>query len=330
MTDANGDYAIADLAPFDAEEERREREEAIKRDPKLEGLRYGPVQHFLYVNHPDFATRRANVTTIPGTLDVQIEPGGTIEGRVRLPEGETESLAGAVVHLQRDVSPPTVGLPVHFTPVQMEKATIDASGKFRFKSLPAGRYHLAAALKGWVTLGVQNVEAVSEETTTSPDILLTRGARLRVQLVDEKTGEPIRFDKPTQGLLVPIHNPPREQQFLGRDNRVEYSMEGVAEIRVPGGSYAPLISIQNEDGSALVSDDSKRVEDRLTFGVPEGELVEVDIPVRLVQPEELVTMSATFVAEPPSDLSEDEGAEEAKPEDAFVPAAPPTEKEGTE
>ena len=208
-TDASGNYTIDDLAPRNAELERRRRAEQLKNNSDL-ALRHSSadLNGTLLVTHPKFASKRATVDDIPGQVDVQLVQGSSITGRVRLPDEtiDIKSLAGSIIHLQRVVPPPKIEKSqdfVSFSQHQVEKTTLDESGHYRFSSLPAGTYHLNADVDGWVTLGVEDVVVAKGETVTAPEIRLTKGGLVRVQLVDDETGQPMQFEKPTAGYLSP-------------------------------------------------------------------------------------------------------------------------------
>ena len=237
-TDANGEYVIADLAPLG------EAEGVIR------PIRAQPVP--LIVKHPNFAAKRATIKEIPGKLDVQLVPGSVIEGTVQFPpgEGNKKSLAGSLVHLQRVISDRTPGEQLDAFSYQTQKATVDEQGQYRFASLPAGKYHLTADIEGWVTQGVENVEVAQGKTTTAPDIMLLHGGRVQVQLVDSKTGEPMRFEKPTKGFINAQQRPHRAGILVFRNNVVDYSTTGFVEIRVPAGQYTFHASIPNSDGKS--------------------------------------------------------------------------------
>ena len=228
ITNANGGYVINDLPTEDL---------------------FGSKQIFL-VRHPKFAVRHARIIKIPGKLDVQLVPGSVIEGNVRLPEGETttkKSLVGSLVHLQRALPQPKPGEQPDAFSYQVEKTTVDEQGHYRFASLPASKYHLTADVEGWVTQGVENVEVAQGETVTAPDIMLMHGGRVLVQLVDSKTGEPMRFENPTKGFMNAQLRPHRAGIFAFRNNIVDYSTEGLVEFQVPAGNYTFHASIPNPD-----------------------------------------------------------------------------------
>jgi protocatechuate 3,4-dioxygenase beta subunit len=120
-TDAEGRYAIDDLWAYDAAEAKRQFDEDMLAQSKSsqgdaqEGLGADSAtpavlpefqQLPLLVRHPDFAARRVDVEQVPGELDVELQPGGWIEGRVlyRDPDQPADAplrpAAGVVVSCQ--------------------------------------------------------------------------------------------------------------------------------------------------------------------------------------------------------------------------------------
>ena len=283
LTNANGDYVIDDLPTEDL---------------------FGANQAF-FVKHPKYAARRNSMIKIPGKLDVQLVPGSVIEGTVEFPEGEAnkKSLAGSWVQLQRVLPRPKLGEQLKPFSYQVEKTTVDEHGHYRFTSLPAGKYHLTADVEGWVTQGVENVEVAQGETATAPEIMLLHGGRVQVQLVDSKTGEPMRFEQPTKAFIHPLPKPHRIGISSFRNNVVQFSTKGLVEIQIPAGQYAFLVAIPSSDGkSDLHTVPSKTRFDGPIEKVVDGELLKVSMPME-VRERKVNGNHATslFAVKPPSD-----------------------------
>jgi beta-lactamase regulating signal transducer with metallopeptidase domain/protocatechuate 3,4-dioxygenase beta subunit len=325
-TDANGEYLIADLFAYDGAEWRRRQAEAAKANPNMAALSYSPGEPgaALLVLHPKYAAKRATIERIPGTVDVQLGPGSVIEGEIKLPAGVANgsALTGSVVRLQRALPPPKPGeVPDPFS-YQIESATVDESGRYRFESLPAGKYHLTADVEGWVTQGIESVEVAEGQTASAPDILLTRGGRVRTQLVDHKTGEPMRFEKPIKGYINPQRRPRRATGFPFRNNVIEFSADGVAEVQLLAGKYAFFISIPLADGGDIRSVVSDNLDEWPTYDIVEEATTEVSASMRGRTKSEV--FSATLSA--PVAPSNSETSDKTEVRDGSVPETSPTEE----
>lgn len=325
-TDANGEYEIADLDAFEAEDSRRAMAETMKADPDTRRTLYSSSdpRGALFVKHPKFATRRAAIEKIPGNVDVRLVPASTIEGRITLPAGEAQQnpVVGTAVHLQRVVPLPKSGeYPDPFS-FQIETAKVDQDGRYQFTSLPAGKYDLTADVDGWVTQGIENVEVAVGETATAPDILLTSGGRVRVQLVDEETGEPMRFEKPTKGYINPQQHPQRTAIFLFQNNVVEFSTNGVAEIQIPAGDYSILATVPVSQGTSLVSAEMLGDRDKWpVFQLQEGELLEVSTRLKAWErPKARLEHSSTSTSP-----ANDEESNDVSVEGVVIPKTPLSE-----
>ena len=321
-TDANGEYIIDDLAAYNAAEAQRALEAFAKENPETFRVPFEFRDRPLLIKHPSFATKRTIIRHIPGKIDLQLVPGSVIEGKVKLAEGEAaaKSLAGSVVHLQRVVPPPKQRVRPPMISFQMEKTSVDETGHYQFQSLPAGKYDLTAEVKGWVTQGVESVEVAVGETATAPDILLTSGGRVRLQLIDDETGEPLQFEKPTKGYINPQQRPQRAVIFMFRDNIVEYSTEGTCEMQLPAGKYAFSVNIPMADRSymgSVMPDDYKKWP---THEVVDGELLELSTRVR-IQKLGLASLQVTTTAPSDQETEDDEAA------NSFIPVTPVAETE---
>ncbi len=83
-----------------------------------------------------------------------------------------------------------------------------------------------ADVEGWVTRGLENVEVAIGQTTSAPDIRLSLGGHIRVQLVNAETDKPMRLEKPTKGFVYPFAQPRRAAIFSSQNNRVELKWPG--------------------------------------------------------------------------------------------------------
>src|SRR4029077_1292479 len=88
ITDAQGRYAIEDLAPFDTR-----KQVPVKNG---DGTFISISECFLTVQHPDYGQKRPGYKLIPGTVDVQLPRAATLEGLV---VDEVAGQPAAGVHL---------------------------------------------------------------------------------------------------------------------------------------------------------------------------------------------------------------------------------------
>ncbi len=278
----------------------------------------------LVVKHPNFAAKRATIKQIPGRVDVQLVPGSVIAGKVVFSEVNATAKipGGSVVRLQRVLPQPKLGQrPGHYQ-FQTESTRLDRSGHYRFASLPAGKYHLTADVEGWVTQGVENVAVEQGESASAPNIGLTHGGRVRVQLLDDKTEQSMRFEIPTKGYINPQQRPQRAPVFMSRNNIVEFSTDGIGEIQLPAGNYAFLVSIPIEDGD-MISGAHTDFKQWPTYDVVDGKRLDISTRMR-VQKRSLAdgTLTVSGAVSSPHD----ESAGEKTSENSFVPATTPAEE----
>ncbi len=249
VTDADGRYSIRDLPAYDVAEQQRQLDAMIKRNPALtRTMATGVPQQQLLVTHPKFTAKRVAVRRVPGEVNAKLSPGSAIEGKLSFPtEARPNSLNGGVVYLQRDMPEPKPGDPPLPQSFQVQSTKLDGEGKYRFESLPASTYHLTASVPNWVSSGIENVVTAIGKTTAAPDIPMTRGGRVRVQLLDGDTGDPQTFDKPMPGWVTP-QRVPRDKVFRYATNVVTFSRQGTAEVQLAPGSYQLNLSVPSASG----------------------------------------------------------------------------------
>ncbi len=273
------------------------------------------------------------VEATEGTEHTEIEASetsATLIGRVVTREVNQPPLPAANVEitLQLQISPYSfeeVSFPLLNT-------STDAEGIYRFESLPSGKFAVIANTRGWITRDNKYVEVSAGQITSAPDVVMTRGGRVRIQLVDDVSGKPMQFDEPKKGTLA---NPSRGPRPISRTIRflstlsdtVEFSEEGIAEIQVPAGKFAFSVSIPGKDSSTgWMAVDFMRIRDILeskklpTYEVAEGQLME--IPVRIIRDR---AQEQSVVVPPSVELEPTE-----KPTDTFVPATEPPEEAPSE
>lgn len=323
-TNTKGEFVIDDLESYDAQQAEQE-----QTGPTLTFAGSGqPWERFATVNHPEFARKRQKITNIPGDIAITLSPGAVLTGQVMTQESgeELQPAANAEVSVMLLPSPEK---PNEFT-YQGQVSKTDSQGKYRFASLPAGEYTIRAHNPGWVTEGFDNIEVPAGDATKAPQLVMSRGGRVRIQLVDEVTGEPLKFAKPTQAYINPSPRPSKQHVFGLRPNIVEFSPEGVGEIQVPAGKYAFSGAIPNKQpGAGWKVADFARVKTVEDFNkVPAYEVFEgkvTPIELRMIKEEQVskaqITGAVIDGAGPNT---------ERKPDTKFVPTAPPAETDKKE
>ncbi|NOZ38594.1 MAG: carboxypeptidase regulatory-like domain-containing protein [Planctomycetes bacterium] len=283
-TDAEGWYVIADCAPQNEAGEQREIDEGstiipgpFDDDPFAPGAvisaRRSPGGALIAI-HPNFPTKRARIEHIPGTTDVQLEPASVIVGKIKLPDSQANNslpLAGSFVQIRQMLSMGESS----YGP-RVNRAAIDETGSYRLQPLPAGKYCLTANVAGWVTHGIENMEVGPGETVIAPDISLTRGGRIRIQLVDDQTGKHLRFEKPTTGVITPRLKD-KQITYFDTERTVLFSTAGIAEIQIPAGQQH--IDVKIFPGSKREMSSYQAI-GRPTHKVVDGKLLEITVRVR--------------------------------------------------
>ena len=159
------------------------------------------------------------------TFEYAVEPTVPIVGVVR-DEKTGEPLPGVRIHSNRGLS---------------SAAETDAEGRYRLIGVSKGDEYRVAALPGQMPyLGA--LATVGDGPGLEPrrvDFALRRGVRLRVRLVDQTSGEPIRGEV----AYYPYRDNPHSEGLTGFDagysgrewNRVRVSDENIYTIVVPPG-----------------------------------------------------------------------------------------------
>ncbi len=323
-TDEQGAFTINDLDSYDAVQAEKnflESQQGVWATHVDGGQ---PWERFLQVRHPDYAAKRVKITQIPGSVDITLSPGAVLTGRVVTQEADKPSQPAADVEvtLQRLTSPET---PRELS-YQVLNAATDSKGMYRFDSLPGGKYAVLVNTPGWVSRGIESVEAVAGKNTDAPELVMTRGGRVRIQLVDDATGRPIKFEGPTKAYVNPQPRP-RTVIYGFTYNVVEFTREGVGEKQVPPGDYAFLVTIPGKESQpGWIAAEFSRAKSEPDFAkIPDYEVVEgevKEIEVRMVREEEISQAAVTGTLK----SGEIESAE--KPAVTHViPATPPAEEE---
>ncbi len=327
LTDSNGEYFINDLQAYDAEHMTPR----FRRDP--EGNNLTPVgepeklwEQWLWIRHPHFATKRTAIEKIPGRVDVKLQPGAVLTGQAVIQEAgkAPEPARDVKIHLQRDTAQ-DAGREFSY---QTAGTRTDDKGKYRIESLPAGTYSCVAETSGWVSQGIDGIELKQGEGKEAPDLVMTRGGIVRIQLIDDKTGKLITFEQPTKGYVSPSPRPPRKS-FYFPSKIVEFSTKGIGEQQVPSGKYVFFVNLPGIDGEpgwqgvdAAGIRTPEDIDKLPTHEIKEGEVLEIEVRMQKEEPRGKATL--TPASSPPSDVDK---KNEPQIANEFTPATPPADAE---
>jgi hypothetical protein len=153
---------------------------------------------------------------------------------------------------------------------------------------------------------------------------MTRGGKVRVKLVDSKTGKPLEFTKSETGYIVPVPRP-EAKQFWYHETMVEFSLDGHGDLQLPPRRYSFLVSVLDKNGqygwqSADFTNlaDAKDIEKIPAYEIVEGETLEIEVP--MIQPEQIP--QATFAPA----TQDPKGEEEPKPTGTLFKSVVPVDK----
>ena len=340
VTDDAGRYEINDIEAYDAAAARQAHEarvaqmQASMSTDQLEMMRaasFSGTLEFqprtLLVQHPDYVLGRATIDEIPGEVNAQLSPGGTLTGRVvrRGPAGDEPAgncaVYAALIPDEATKKPEKNEWSNDFVPWSLAMVSVaqtDANGTYRVRSLPGGAYSVDVDGGGpWVTAGLAEISVAAGETTEAPEISLTHGGVFRVQLVDAETSEPLKFHQPRKGWISASPSVMRHRVSVG-NGAVEFEANGTGERHVAPGSYritATMPNEQDKEGATLTSLDPAKTKftDLPVYKIAEGETVEITLPMRR---ETARVTGAVFRAETqpsePADATPDESDEPAE------------------
>ncbi len=149
---------------------------------ELQSLREGPGTLDAHVS--PYRARRAEFTIVPSRperLEVSLERGGVIVGRVVGPDGSP--VAGALLSLWKPGSRPDS--PRSLDPAETLKPTTDEAGAFQFSGLLIDAvYNLRAERDGFLPEVNESIPAEEEASASPIEVRLRRGARVRVRVRD--------------------------------------------------------------------------------------------------------------------------------------------------
>ena len=294
-TDRSGQFSLNYLNAYDSRQHREDyaRQLGIK-DASPENLKakandpgfgpWVPWERALTMSHPKFATNRIVIDKIPDTMAITVETGTVLMGRVFHHGGETTHTPASNVEIR------ITSLPNDKDDIPMSRIIrTDAEGRYRTESLKPGKHSLGFKDQNWFARSLHIATEVGK-ITIAPDVVMTRGGRVRLQLIDDATGEPLRFPTATKGWVVP-RPLPQENSFDSASTVVRFSRAGVGEQKLPAGEYHFLVSVpelklQTGYKDALFSRirSVDALNDLLAHQVKEGEMLEIS--VRMVRDRE--------------------------------------------
>lgn len=255
-TDADGNYAIRDVAPFSVKEHMRFEDSLRQRDPEhpeqpLATSRVFVARPLMRIDHPDFAVKVTDIESIPGEKDVQLVAPAVLAGSVVYGDSG-EPAAGALVKLasMADEVPPSRD---QASSEYGASALTDPEGEYRFENVPPGTYKVWAEFAGWVNVGAGELRLAAQETTTAPVLKLTAGGLVRIRLEDEESGEPLKLPRNAQ-LVLAIHPKDQTDSAPSQHLTAMANEDGVFEFRVVPGTNAFQFLALEVNGVSLRQD----------------------------------------------------------------------------
>lgn len=324
-TDSQGQFLLTHLEGYDAIEAQSayEREHGKQREDR----RYPtwlPWQRLLTISHPKFATKYVPIDKIPGRMEITLDVGTLLTGRVLTQEhgGSPEPAGSVELNVKCSMSDPRTGEDLR--PVTLHIAS-NSDGVYRTEEVEAGPVTVTANTAGWFGQPVEFV-ADADSLNQAPDLILTRGGRIRIQLIDDETGKPMEFATPTKAFVVP-QPLPRGNQI---DTVVVFSSNGVGEQQLPAGNYRFLVSVPEIDGRTELKDkvfstirDIDLLDQYPSHEVVEGEVRDIEVRMMKVDRPSKAQITGAVINDAGPNA-------ERKPDTKFVPTIPPAETEKKE
>jgi len=219
VTDANGKYAITDMG--------RWTDEDAKPKPIGNGRMIAAGAVFFDIRHPDFAHERPTWTRIPSTVDVVLQKGGMIEGRVT-DRVTGKPASGVTVSLQGIKGMPT-----------WDQARTDAEGKYLIRSLKAGQYNLWADAPDRACAAIDSLTVTAGTNLVGQDLILVEGGWIEGRVLDAASGGAIT-GTPDRPLYVANYGPGRPKSGAGCQS-TKVDENGWFRLRVAPGLNFPYI-----------------------------------------------------------------------------------------
>lgn len=240
-TDEHGRYSIDDLRSWDAT--------GSKATKISENLFAEPEERRLLVSHRDFALTKVAYRQASGELDIELEPGASIEGKVidRVTgdpaRGVLVQAAMVMVRTDRYERNPREG----------GKTRTDEEGRYRLESLPAGTYNVFAHpdREKRAAAAIDSLAAKAGMTTQASTIELVEGGWLEGRLLDADTREPLvraGHDEDKLSIDVRVFGPDRPRTGASSLWIPEAGANGTFRMRVaPGKQYVRFGSSEMND-----------------------------------------------------------------------------------
>jgi hypothetical protein len=204
---------------------------------------------------PGFGTGLVGYPSVPGKIEIVLDPAAIVEGRV-VEKAAGEPVAGARVQAQGQHR------------YGFEQAITDADGRYRFESMVEDDYNIWVSRPEWTVEALDGFHAVAGKTSTAPDLKLTRGGFIVGKVVEEGTGKPPLFE-PEDNTDIAWYGPSRPRSGAACEV-AHIDDDGAFRMRVPPGVTDPYFRSMNWIGWF----------DRDPVEVAEGETVEVQVTVR--------------------------------------------------
>jgi beta-lactamase regulating signal transducer with metallopeptidase domain/protocatechuate 3,4-dioxygenase beta subunit len=302
-TDADGRYAFADRVAFNAKEAREKQRGqltfwkpsealAAKKDAdKPEDPADDSSVSNLMVTHPDFAATQVEGGDVPGVTDVTMQLPATIEGRVVWHDsGKPASGVAVQATGQLTSAGPTESADFGSTPdFHAATTTTDNQGRYRLANLPPGTYSVWADPQTqvfsdaeWISQGHGGLEARAGAPVESPELVIGPGGIIRGQLVDAKTGEPLKLSEPAtaQPFMELVEGPKMQPTLI---QRVPVTADGKFEMRTPPGKLRAGVFVnhgrQSGQHSMLYQSDDDILQDGEIFDLEHRETIDAKFPV---------------------------------------------------
>jgi beta-lactamase regulating signal transducer with metallopeptidase domain len=268
-TDENGRFSIPDFQRWDAADTERI-------DPKS-GTRSRVAHCWFGLRHSDYPLTMGFYTAIPQEVNVQLQPGITIEGRVV--DDVTGKPAADVVVVAQGIKERN-----------SETVTTDRQGKYRLRLTP-DLYNIGAQASDRTCTALDSFDAPVGNVTKAPDLKLVEGGFIVGKVVDKATGKPVTKLPNGRALYVAHYGPAHPKSGAAVGTTVVQD-DGTYRLRVAPGPNSPYLM---DDVEAERTPYNATSVDPII--VREGETVTLDFHVSPRTPNEVLRAQATATSE---------------------------------